>query len=83
MKTLLPWLLLGCLSFTGCKTAGKSASDDAEIPFREMRTQMIQQMRAAGASSAQIRDMERQLDVMERQMKQMERQMEKLDSANE
>lgn len=83
MKSLLLSLLLfGCLVVAGCKTAEKSAGDE-EISFREMRTQTIQQMRAAGASSAQIREMERQLDVMERQMKQMQRQMEKMEAVEE
>ena len=83
MKRFLLPLLAASFVLLGCKTAEKSAEDDEEVSFREMRTQTIQQMRAAGASSAQIREMERQFDVMERQMKQMQRQMEKMEAAEE
>lgn len=82
MKRFLPPILVASLVLLGCKTAEKSAGDE-EFSFREMRKQTIQQMRAAGASSAQIREMERQLDVMERQMKQMQRQMEKMEAVEE
>lgn len=82
----LPWaplkaVFLGAF-LAGCATPdreSKSAAEDPGAMMREMRSQTINQMKTAGASASQIREMQRQFDVMEKQMRQMQKQMEKLE----
>jgi len=83
MKRHLVLLLIGILALVGCKTADRKADLHEDNSFREMRTELMQQLRAVGATRAQMRDLERQLDVMERQMKRMERQMERMEKTTE
>jgi len=82
MKRFAVALLTASLALAGCKTVEHQAETEAEIPMSELRTQVIQQLRAAGASRAQIREVERQLEAVERQMKQMQRQVKKLENAD-
>lgn len=78
----LPLLVAG-LALVGCKTADQQPETEDAAAMREMRREMIQTMRAAGVSSAEIRAMERQLDAMERERKRMEREMKKLEAEAE
>lgn len=84
MKRLFLAALLGltCLFPFGCASADRDVSNDPDDPraaMRQARAQTISQMRAAGASASQIREIERQFDVMEKQMRQMQKQAEKME----
>lgn len=54
---------------TGCRTAHQKAEENDDFSIGEMRTTLVEQMKAAGATPAQIREMQRQMDLMERQVK--------------
>ena len=82
MKRLALLLLLAALPLAGCRTSdshGHAGSHEEELSLKEMRADIIAQMRAAGATPAQIREVERQLDAMARQMKALEHQAERME----
>jgi len=73
-------LLLAGLTLTGCRTAHQKAEEKDEFSIREMRATLIEQMKASGATPAQIRETERQMDVMERQLKNVQKQLHHMDN---
>jgi len=83
MKRFLLPIMVACLALVGCRTASHPADADDEPSLREMRSELIQEMRAAGATPAQVRNLERQLEVLERQMKKMQRELEKNDKSGD
>ena len=71
------------LAPAGCRTGKDNKSDgETAAAMRDMRKELIEQMKTSGATPAQIREMQRQMDLMEKQMKQLERQMEQMDKSN-
>jgi TolA-binding protein len=68
---------------TACRTTKESSGDDLGASMHELHTQVIEQMRAAGASASQIREVEKQLDKVEREARRMEKQMEKLEKQDQ
>lgn len=83
MKHLWFPLLVAGLTLVGCKTADQPAETEEAAAMREARREMIQAMRAAGVSSAEIRALEQELDALERERKRMEREMKKLEAEAE
>ena len=88
MKRLALLLLLAALPLAGCRTSDShghadshwyAGSHEEELSLKEMRADIIAQMRAAGATPAQIREVERQLDAMARQIKALEHQAERME----
>lgn len=71
----------GCHTTDASKAQGHTGEE--ELSLKEMRAEIIAQMRAAGASPAQIREVERQLDAMARQMKSLEHQAEKMERSGD
>lgn len=83
MRLLHITLLAACLAVAGCRTNKAEPDAGEEASLREMRTEVVRQLRAAGASPAQIREVERQLELAERQVRQAEKQMKRLEEAAE
>ena len=75
MKRLVLVLLVASLALTGCRTAHQKAEENDDFSISEMRATLVEQMKAAGATPAQIREMHRQMDLMERQVKDVQKQL--------
>lgn len=80
-----PFLILIAAAITsaGCRTTKHEQKSEDEIPIREMRAELMREMKAGGATPTQLREMQRQFDALERQMKKLQRELKRLEKASE
>jgi Tfp pilus assembly protein PilO len=72
-------LIAAAITSAGCQTTKQERTSEDELPIREMRAELMREMKAGGATPAQLREMRRQLDALERQMKKLQRQLKRLE----
>jgi len=78
-RVLLSSALLPALLLTACRST--HTSETSELP-QEMRQQMSEQraqLKASGATAAQLREYDRAMEQTEAAMRQMEKQMRELE----
>ena len=83
MKPILCALLMATCFLSACSSTRDSETSELRGGMKQQMATVRAQMKASGATPAQLRDFDRAALAMDRQMRQLERQMQAMEKSAE